>query len=126
MRSRFHRKIGFMFGLLAILLVTLAPVVSQTLVQSGHGALSNSLCSAQSSAGDATDHHHPSGNLAQHGGQACGYCHFFTHAPALPSVVAVFALVIWAIQQRIATRFQSVRRFFALNTAQPRAPPLAS
>jgi hypothetical protein len=121
MLSRFHRKIGFMLGLLAILLVTFAPIVSQTLAQSGHHAHSHSFCSAQPSPDEATGHH-----SSLHDGQACGYCHLLTHAPALPSALAVLAFTVWAVQHRTATRFKSLRRVLTLTIAQPRAPPFTS
>ncbi|SAL34868.1 MFS transporter [Caballeronia terrestris] len=121
MRSRFHRKIGVMLGLLAILLATFAPVVSQTLAQSGHNAHSHSFCSAQPSPDEDASHH-----SSLHDGQACAYCHLLTHVPALPSALAVFAFTVWAIQHRIATRFENLRRVVTLTVAQPRAPPFAS
>ncbi|RKT22442.1 hypothetical protein B0G69_5903 [Paraburkholderia sp. RAU2J] len=126
MLARFHLKIGSLLGLLGILMATFAPVVSQTLASSRDGAsLSASLCSAQSMPDDAPNDQDASHSLASHG-QACGYCNLFAHMPAVPSVQPAFAITVWATQHRIATRFNSVRRFPPFTAAQPRAPPVSS
>ncbi|WP_371881504.1 DUF2946 domain-containing protein [Caballeronia sp. S22] len=126
MLSRFHRKIGCLLGLLAILMSTLAPTVSHALAASRDGtALSGALCSAQSTPGDPLGSRDVSHSLASHW-QACGYCNLLAHMPALPSVQPTFAVTVWAIQHRVATRFESVRRVLPFTAAQPRAPPVSS
>ncbi|MFP3614726.1 DUF2946 domain-containing protein [Paraburkholderia sp. SIMBA_050] len=123
MLARFHLKIGSLLGLLAILMATFAPTVSQTLAASRDGrALSTTLCSAQSSPDDAPDSHGASHSLASHL-QACGYCNLLAHMPALPGVPVAFAVVVWAILHPISTRFESIRRVLPFVAAQPRAPP---
>ncbi|WP_073430397.1 DUF2946 domain-containing protein [Paraburkholderia terricola] len=124
MLARFHLKIGSLLGLLAILMATFAPTVSQTRAASRDGTalFSATLCSAQSSPDDAPDSHGASHSLASHL-QACGYCNLLAHMPALPGVQVAFAVVVWAIQHRIATRFDSIRRVLPFVAAQPRAPP---
>lgn len=126
MLARLHLKIGSLLGLLAILMATLAPAVSQTLAASRDGtALPASLCSAQSPPDDASNSLDASHSLASHL-QACGYCNLLIHMPALPGVQPAFAIAAWEIQHRIATRFESVRRVLPFVAAQPRAPPVSS
>jgi hypothetical protein len=124
MRSRLIRKTGFILGLLAILMMTLAPAISQVHAAHAHAGMSmpGAFCPAHSAPDDAPS----SEKSSLHHGDACGYCSFFTHAAALPSVPVAFALAVRAIQHRIVTRFQSVRRVLAMTSAQPRAPPSAS
>jgi Tfp pilus assembly protein PilX len=138
MLNRLQRKTGCLLGLLAILMLTLAPAISQMLAASDRMAASSeahtrafdlALCSAQAAPERALL---PAGSThaASHGLfahlQACGYCGFFAHTPALPTAQAMFVLTVRAIAHRVATRFESLRRAFALTTAQPRAPPLFS
>ena len=66
------------------------------------------------------DHH------AMSHGDACGYCSLLAHLPVVPIVSTPFAVTVWAIQHRVATRFDSVRRAEPLTFAQPRAPPVRS
>ena len=74
--------------------------------------------------GDPTDN--ASSHTTMSHGDACGYCSLLLHLPALPSVKAAFALTVWAIQHREATRFESLHRSAPLTSAQPRAPPASS
>lgn len=130
MRSRFYRRIGAYLGLLAILMMTLAPAVSHALAGSGeitHGS-HGSACDAQlphlprDSAPDTGDISHSS---ALHW-QCCGYCNLAAHLPILPSVESDFAITVWIIQHRVATTFESLRRIEPRTSAQPRAPPTSS
>jgi hypothetical protein len=126
MLSRFHRKIGSLLGLLAILMATLAPTISHVLTASLDDAvLSGSLCSAQSAPGDASGSEDISHALTAHW-QACGYCSLLFHTPVISGVQATFAVAVQAVQQPIETRFESVRRVEPLTPAQPRAPPVLS
>lgn len=58
-------------------------------------------------------------------GDACGYCSLLAHMPAVPSAEALFSVTVRALQQTVATRFESVQRVEPLTFAQPRAPPFA-
>jgi hypothetical protein len=125
MSSRFHRKIGSILALLAILMATLAPTVSQA-VAASRGAYdpAAALCSAQTASPADTQEDNPSDThtLASHW-HACGYCSLLTHVPVLPASPSTFAVTIVAIAQRVATRFESVALVAPFEAAQPRAPP---
>jgi len=127
MSSLFHRKIGSILGLLAILMATLAPTVSQTIAAS-RGAYdpAAALCSAQtaSPADTQEDNAGDAHTLASHW-HACGYCSLLTHVPVLPASPSSFALTVAAVAQRIATRFESVALITPFEAAQPRAPPVS-
>jgi len=72
--------------------------------------------------------HDPAGgshSVASHG-DACGYCSLLAHMPAVTGVETPFAVTVWSIQHRVATRFESVRRAEPLTFAQARAPPVSS
>ncbi|SIT39646.1 conserved exported hypothetical protein [Paraburkholderia ribeironis] len=124
LRRRF-RKIGSLPGLLAILMTSLAPAISQALAAQDHvDALLTSYCTAQSktledSRGQAS--HDSISHL-----EACGYCSLLSHTPALPTAEATFVATVRVIQHREATRFESLRRALPLTAAKPRAPPFAS
>jgi len=125
MLARFHLKIGSLLGLLAILMATLAPTVSQSLASSRDEAvLAASLCSAQSALDDAPDRQDASHSFASHL-QACGYCNLLAHMPALPAVQPAFSITVWVLQHRIAVRFESVQRILPFAAPQPRAPPVS-
>ena len=155
MLNRWHRKIGSWLGLLAILMTTLAPTISQTLAAHHHAdATMGEHChmasmddmasmsgmqmqddaseASQSAANppDGSDASNPASNPAskhaQMSGDACGYCSLLAHLPVMPSVGMLFVAAVRARQHAVATRFESVRRVEPLTFAQPRAPPLAS
>ncbi|MGF6777347.1 DUF2946 domain-containing protein [Paraburkholderia sp. GAS334] len=121
------QKIGSILGLLAILMVTLAPTISQAIAAEERvDALLSLNCSAQPEAtthdaGDTSSSHTTMSHL-----QACGYCNLFAHAPVLPTALTTFEARVWIIQHRATTRFESLRRVLPLTSAQPRAPPLSS
>jgi len=125
MLSRRFRKIVSLIGMLAILMTTLAPTISQALTTQGRvDALLAGYCTAgpagSDHAGDSS-----SKSLQAHL-QACGYCSLLAHSPALPAPELTFAASIHPLQHREATRFESLRRALPLTAAQPRAPPFAS
>ncbi|WP_233801648.1 DUF2946 domain-containing protein [Paraburkholderia sp. HP33-1] len=152
MSKRWHRKVGSWLGLLAILMTTLAPTISQTLAAHYHAdALPGEHCqmasmddiasmpgmqmpddtpdATQAAANpsdesDAADH--PASKHAQMSSDACGYCSLLAHLPVMPSVGMLFVAAVRALQHTAATRFDSVRRVEPLTFAQPRAPPSAS
>jgi hypothetical protein len=126
MLSGFYRKVGALLGLFAILMATLAPTISQAVAQQRDvSLLTDWVCSAQ-----ATPEHQGEAKSGTHAlsdhWQACGYCSLLAHIPPAPAVQPTFATTVWAIQHRIATRFEQVRRIAAFTAAQPRAPPFTS
>ncbi|MFM0140672.1 DUF2946 domain-containing protein [Caballeronia grimmiae] len=135
MLSHFHRKIGGLLGLLAILMAMFAPTVSQILASTrGDVAMTgahhpmSSMSSMSSMASMASMHDHALDGNSHHGssmsdGQACGYCGLLAHMPVIPGVPATFAVTVRAIEHPVATRFESVRLVEPLTPAQPRAPP---
>ncbi|HTJ93590.1 MAG TPA: DUF2946 domain-containing protein [Pararobbsia sp.] len=177
MRSRIFQKIGVVLGMIAILMATLAPTVSQALVlyrshapgmpahcTMGHAqrpetgpALDTSAMQAGEAAEmedasdtsampdmsmmpgmtmhadmrgghDALGHamHHADTHHTMSEGDACGYCSLLFHLPLMPVVSAPFATTVWAIQHRLITQFERIRRAEPLTFAQPRAPPVRS
>jgi Protein of unknown function (DUF2946) len=126
MFSRFHRKIGSILGLLAILMATLAPTVSQALAASRRvNTVSSAHCSMPSMQDHAPDIKSGPPSLMSDG-QTCCYCGLLAHMPVVPSVQAPFAITVRAIAHRVTTRFESVRRIVPLTSSQPRAPPVSS
>ena len=104
MRSRFFRSVGSYLGLLAILMMTLAPAISQTLASAHEAALhADSECPDHDSAGSTADTHDASHAPTLHW-QHCGYCGLAAHLPMLPSVEPDFAFTVWSIQHRVATQ----------------------
>jgi hypothetical protein len=126
MVNRLYRKIGGLLGLLAILMATLAPTVSQTLAATrADHSITAGHCSALSIQHEAPDGSpHPGSTMSDR--QACGYCGLLAHMPVIPGVQTTFAVTVRAIQHPVATRFESVRRVEPLTLAQPRAPPVSS
>jgi hypothetical protein len=119
------QKIGSLLGLLAILLSTLAPTVSQTLA--AHQRLSVALATyctvdpaAASSSRDNGDH-----SIAQHW-QACPYCSLLAHVPVLPGASVPFAVTLAVARTSGTPVRHEIRVLVAHTAAQPRAPPAFS
>jgi hypothetical protein len=126
MVSLFHRKLGSILGLLAILMATLAPAVSHVLA--GHDRVDGLLatyCSAHATPDDGATEQAPDHQPALHW-QACAYCGLLAHMPVLPSGKSDLVPVAWATQRAAALLQPEVRRVFLFTAAQPRAPPLSS
>lgn len=123
--TRFHQKIASLLGLLAILMVTLAPTVSQALAASRSAAdPAAALCSVHPRAAaddDARDESNPH-SLAAHW-HACGYCNLLAHTPALPTPAVALAVTAATREQQAVVRFETLRRIVVHTAAQPRAPP---
>ncbi|GBH26264.1 DUF2946 domain-containing protein [Burkholderia vietnamiensis] len=125
MLSRRLRKIVSLIGMLAILMTTLAPTISQALTtQHRVDALPAGYCTAGPS--DADHGHAASSKSLPAHLQACGYCSLLAHTPALPAPELTFAANLAPLQHREATRFESLPRALPLTVAQPRAPPSAA
>jgi hypothetical protein len=127
MRRRLHQRTGSLLALFAMLLITFAPAVSQLLAaHASSGVLTAELCSAHASAtstsSQAPEDHHDS--LAHLDGAACGYCHFFAHAPALPGAGIASALVLPAQRAVVIASIDDARRNAPFTHAQSRAPPV--
>jgi hypothetical protein len=120
------QKLGSLLGLLAILMSTLAPTVSQVLV-SDHllGDALTTYCS-ESSGADASMHDgKPAHSDALHW-QACAYCGLLAHVPTLPSVAIAFASLLLIVRAPLPDAPAGVPARFAHTAAQPRAPPVFS
>ncbi|WP_033537158.1 MULTISPECIES: DUF2946 domain-containing protein [Caballeronia] len=128
MRSRFHQRTGSLLALLAMLLITFAPMVSQLIAASAHAdELTAELCSAHASTVERSGGHHSTHStdtLAHLDDQACGYCHFFAHAPAISDARAPAALDVPARRSVAVARIHIERPAPPFTTAQPRAPPV--
>ncbi|SPB18299.1 MFS transporter [Caballeronia novacaledonica] len=108
-----------------MLLITFAPMVSQLLASNARaGDFSAELCSAHASAIELNSGHHAPDALAHLDDQACGYCHFFAHAPAISSVRASATLDVPARRTVAVAPVRAERPAPAFTTAQPRAPPV--
>jgi hypothetical protein len=125
MRRRFHQRTGSLLALFAMLLITFAPVVSQLIAANAHGGeLTAELCSAHAPAIERSAGHHSADALAHLDDQACGYCHFFAHAPAVSDARASATLDVPARPAVVVARVRGERPAPAFTTAQSRAPPV--
>ncbi|BAN23295.1 DUF2946 domain-containing protein [Caballeronia insecticola] len=125
MRSRFYRRTGSLLALLAMLLITFAPAVSQVLAANAQaGEFTAELCSAHASATTEAPAGHHADTLAHLDDAACGYCHFFAHAPAISSVRIATALDIPVRRFVAVAPVRGERPASPFTTAQPRAPPI--
>lgn len=120
------QKIGSWLGLLAILMSTLAPTVSQALA--AHDRLGQALatyCSAEPdnspAAHDGKSPHSPAFHW-----QACAYCGMLAHAPVLPGTATVFAAAVSVVRAPIVTTRVAIHVPLVYTAAQPRAPPVFS
>jgi hypothetical protein len=124
-RVRF-RRLGSLLGLLAILLVTLAPAVSQVLAS--HNRLGDALatyCSAEADVVAPAHHGKPAHAGAAHW-QVCPYCSLIAHIPALPGSPMALVPVQRPGAIAVATDSTAVRADVVHTAAQPRAPPVFS
>ncbi|MFM0159461.1 DUF2946 domain-containing protein [Paraburkholderia sediminicola] len=124
MLRRHLQKIGSILGLLAILMATLAPTVSQALsAQERLDAALVDHCSAQADApaGRATDTSH---SLTLHW-EACGYCGLLAHFPVVPPVPLAFATQAAFAHTAVVHASVSAPSVPPHLSAQPRAPPAA-
>lgn len=112
-----------------MLLITFAPVVSQLLAANAHAVqltdeLTAELCSAHASTVERSAGHHANDGLAHLDDQACGYCHFFAHAPAIANARASATLDVPARRIVVVARIPAERPAPPFSTAQSRAPPV--
>jgi hypothetical protein len=117
------RKPGSWLGLLAILLIALAPTVSQLLAQ--HGRLHRILdtyCSASPIERAVESHAHAGHAVASHW-EACPYCGLFAHAPVLPGVARAPIGAVAASGFLVLPAASAVRLAPLFSRAHARAPP---
>jgi hypothetical protein len=120
------QKIGSLLGLLAILMGTLAPPISQAIaVHNRLGAALATFCSADAGNGTSANHHRSTDSSALHG-QACGYCSLFAHVPVVPTAESVYLPALQVSNRVEITAPVQTRVQLAYLTAQPRAPPVFS
>jgi hypothetical protein len=120
------QKIGSLLGLLAILMSTLAPTVSQALA--AHDRLGQALatyCSADpdNSQVEKTD---KSSHPAAWHWQACAYCGMLAHVPVLPGTATVFVAELSVARATVLATRAAVHVPLFYTAAQPRAPPVLS
>jgi hypothetical protein len=125
MLRRRLRKIGSWLGLLAILMSTLAPTVSQALA--AHDRLGQALATYCSAEPDNAPlgHDGKSPSHAFHW-QACAYCGMLAHAPVLPGTATVFAAAVTVARAPVVSAHNDVHIPLIYTAAQPRAPPVLS
>ena len=113
-------RIGGFAALCAILLLSLAPVASQTLAHARIESLLASVCASGAHASRDADH-------AQHGAaghlQACAYCDLVAHAPTPPTPPHGTTPAATLHEVFATARFADAPRPDPLHAAQPRAPP---
>ncbi|PCE30773.1 DUF2946 domain-containing protein [Burkholderia ubonensis] len=126
MSAQFRRKIGSILGLLAILMATLAPTVSQSLSSERQFvAVSGAFCTVQNGSDMAGADHSPLPAKAVHW-QACAYCGLLADMPVLLGGTSGFVPTDWAARPTSTPRLQTPRSVFHFGAAQPRAPPFSS
>jgi len=125
MRRSHVRKFGSFIGMLAILMMTLAPAISQTLASRARtNSIFNAHCSAitESQTLIAANHQQPHHSMAGHW-DACGYCSFAAHSPAGAPSISTLQMHRAATALAINATAQSTAPYSPLFAAQPRAPP---
>jgi uncharacterized Zn-finger protein len=120
MRRRAFRMIGSLSGLIAILMISLAPTISQSLAARDNGDVPCDMPAMQHG------HAHEHSGAANTGFDACAYCSLLAHLPAVLTLAVVFALVARTLVQRVATRFRSALLIEPTRPGQPRAPPFSA
>jgi len=128
MSTLLRRKIGSILGLLAILLTTLAPTVSQSLSsERAVEAVSGAFCTVRNENDPevAAPDHSPLPGKATHW-QACAYCGLLADLPVLLGGTPGFVPTDQAAHPALTPLLQAPRSVFRFTAAQPRAPPRSS
>ncbi|WJF92024.1 DUF2946 domain-containing protein [Paraburkholderia bonniea] len=124
MKRCLRQKTVSLLGVLAILMATLAPAMSQALAAPDalKDALTRYCTTPASFADDAASH--PSAPLAFHW-QACAYCGLLADVPVVPGAATLFAVpLLPAFSKALAGATASLHYLNPLIAAQPRAPPV--
>ncbi len=124
LRRGIMRKIGGIAAVWAMLLLSLAPVVSQTLKAEPFEALLASICASRIDTPDDIHSAHHAGHSAVGALDACGYCGFVGHAPTPPSFVRATAFANFLRDAFSVASGDSASHLKRFPNAQPRAPPL--
>jgi hypothetical protein len=117
MRRRLYRRTGSLLALFAMLVITFAPMVTQLIAADSHAA---PLCAAHAAANHQSASHE---TLAHIDGQACGYCHFFAHAPGITGARTPGVLDVPSSEEAFFAAARDDRPALSFSSAQPRAPP---
>jgi hypothetical protein len=120
------QKTGSLLGLLAILMSTLAPTISQALA--AHDRLGQALatyCSADPDNSQVEKTDKSSHSSAYHW-QACAYCGMLAHVPVLPGTATQFAAELSVARAPVLPARDTVHVPLFYSAAQPRAPPVLS
>jgi hypothetical protein len=112
------RKLTAWLGMLAIWLAVVAPLVSQASMHAS--ALPEAVVCGTGHDGDAA---HPHGASHALHLDACGYCAFFAHAPALGGALPVASAALPPVARAAAAPAGAAPREPAYRRAQARAPP---
>jgi hypothetical protein len=123
-RSTSLRKIGSILALCALLLTVFAPIVSQLRIRDSVDLAAQAICSATSAVPGSPSQDKSSG--AMHGGDACGYCSFAAHFPALAALTVTPMPRPPVAAMPPLLRPASVLKAVLTHWAQPRAPPVLS
>ncbi|WP_174961888.1 MULTISPECIES: DUF2946 domain-containing protein [Burkholderia] len=120
------RKPGSLFGLIAILMMALAPAVSQ-MMMSRHRLVDalTVYCSASVDEVSAAHDGKPVHAAKTHW-QACPYCSFVAHATALPGHAVTLAALRPGSQRPVVSASNPSRTSLVHTVAQSRAPPAFS
>lgn len=120
------QKIGSLLGLLAILMSTLAPTISQALAANDRlGQALATYCSADQDNSPVAQNSKSSHSPAFHW-QACAYCGMLAHVPVLPGMTTAFAAVLLVARAPVSAAPVAVYVPVFYTAAQPRAPPFLS
>ena len=125
MRSRLLRKLGSIIGLLAILMTTLAPTVSQALAANTRFETMLSVyCSASAGLQTHSDHDHADPHQGSIGHWAtCGYCNLAAHVPVLAPLLAAEPAQPAQQARPLGHPVKHFAPYAPVFAAQPRAPP---
>jgi hypothetical protein len=124
MRNCLVRKFGSFIGLLAILMTTLAPAVSQALASSARAnAMLSVHCSVITESQTRVVDHQPSHHSTSGHQDACGYCNFAAHSPAAAPSVGALPVHLSAATLAVTALAYSAAPHTPVLAAQPRAPP---
>ena len=120
------QKIGSLLGLLAILMSTLAPTISQALAASNR--LDQALATYCSTEPDHSpvEHDGTSSHSSAFHWQACAYCGMLAHVPVLPGTATVFMAALSVARAPVVATHDSAHVPLLYTAAQPRAPPVLS
>ncbi|MBB3260056.1 hypothetical protein F4827_005128 [Paraburkholderia bannensis] len=129
---RIHLRLVSLLGTLAILMTTLAPVISHLLAVQATPSAQPLMMSAHCDMPSMRHLHGMDGANGAHGHaqapnadlQDCGYCNLLAHLPVMPGVLLSLALATRLVHARVAARFKRLARVEPLTFALARAPPL--